>query len=51
MSLPLSMDVKPAAVRATSGEELIRRCLEQDPRAQREFFDAHYGMVLGITSR
>lgn len=51
MSLPLSMDVKPAAVRAAPGGELIKRCLEQDPRAQREFFDIHYGMVLGITSR
>jgi RNA polymerase sigma factor (sigma-70 family) len=51
MSLPLSLEAKPAAVRASPGEELINRCLEQDPRAQREFFDTYYRMVLGITSR
>lgn len=51
ISFPLSLDAKPTAVRATSEEELISRCLDQDPRAQREFFDTYYRMVLGITSR
>ncbi|MFK8164011.1 MAG: RNA polymerase sigma factor [Lewinella sp.] len=45
------MESKPATVQATPAEELIRRCVEQDPRAQREFFDHHYRLVLGITSR
>ncbi|WP_020568663.1 RNA polymerase sigma factor [Neolewinella persica] len=51
MSLPISLESKPATVQATPAEELLRRCVEQDPRAQREFFNHHYRMVLGIASR
>ena len=51
LSLPISLNGKATTVRTSPQEDLIRRCLAKDARAQREFFDTHYRLILGITSR
>ncbi len=50
-SLPIRLDGKITTVATSSQEEIIRRCLANDERAQRVFFDTHYRFILGITSR
>lgn len=51
LSLPISLPSQPVNVRANPHGELIQQCLAGDVRAQRLFFETHYRLVLGITSR
>lgn len=51
LSLPISLPSQSAGARMNPTREIIRRCLANDVRAQRIFFETHYRMVLGITSR
>ena len=51
LSLPISMPSQPISVRTNPNRELIQQCLVGDARAQQVFFETHYRMVLGITSR
>lgn len=51
LSLPISLPSQPVNERANPNRELIRRCLAGDVRAQQLFFETHYRMVLGVTSR
>ena len=51
VSLPLPFDRSSAPSRTAALRRLIDRCIAQDDRAQREFFELHQRMVLGITSR
>jgi len=51
LSIPLSVPSQPANVRANPDRELILRCQAGDVRAQQIFFETHYRLILGITSR
>jgi RNA polymerase sigma-70 factor (ECF subfamily) len=51
LSLPISLPSQSASKLAHPTRELIRRCLANDVRAQRTFFETHYRLVMGITSR
>lgn len=51
ISLNLSLPQERLLAGTHEGADLIARCIEGDVRAQREFYEKHYRLVLGITSR
>ena len=51
ISLNLSLPQERLLSSTNDGADLIARCISGDVRAQREFYEVHYRLVLGITSR
>lgn len=51
LTLPISMNHEKVYGSVPAQPDLIRRCLAGDVRAQQTFFEQHYGLILGITSR
>lgn len=51
ISLNLSFPQERLLAGTNSGTDLLARCIKGEVRAQREFYEAHYRLVLGITSR
>ncbi|MEM6770782.1 MAG: sigma-70 family RNA polymerase sigma factor [Bacteroidota bacterium] len=51
ISLNLSLPQERLLTGTDDGAVLIARCIKGDARAQRTFYEAHYRLVLGITSR
>lgn len=51
LSLNLSLPQERLLAGSDPGPDLVARCVQGDVRAQKEFYEAHYRLVLGITSR
>lgn len=53
MSISINLSVSHQQLLSSSSREqdVLDRCIAGDERAQREFYDTHYRLILGITSR